>query len=1286
MPIKIFFSWQDDTDRDLNRHFIFACLQKAAQKLRPVYEVGKDFFIVDKDTTKAAGWPGIADIVQERISEADIYVADLSFTDINEKKNEGRINSNVIFEAGLALASVGPSRIVTVMNTAFNNGAELPFNFRHRRWPIDYNLSADTIDVKEVEKDLIDNLKNAIQTIIDDKGERDRNYYHPFENWDNWQKFLGTILPFETNSAIENVFTIIRGKIGQDQIIFRVCGLSCIGKTRTLFECFRRNNSTSLPLNTYVLYADRNVFPKEDLVKGIISILKREEKRILIIDNCSKAEHAEFSQYIRGEGSRLSLITITPDPTERLPDTDGEQATNLLYLRNDDESKNIVRNILTKNNFSLSTEEIEALVDFSDGLPYVAVLMANNKDRRPRAPGLLHQQPIVERLLGSLYTDKRKHAAVMASSLFSEFGYTGIAAYQATAIAMSADLCPFDMNGVATEDEEYNRERWFRETCDEMTEKGLLSEVGRMRSFRLMPLAMTIALEWWERCTPSKFNRIIEVLAKAQLVDKFCEQFQYLPYSKHATSLVGTLCEGVFSSAEVLNTSAGSRLFRSFVNVNRPACISALEKAFATMPVEQLKALREGRRNLVWALEKLCFYKDTFERAIEILALFAVAENENIGNNATGQFFQLFHIQLPGTMADLSARWNAIDFCLQQSADFQQLAIGALSSALTVGPTHRMSIPEEPADRIAARDYRPKTSEEIDDYRRNCINTLYLLSEKSPFSEQCRKILLDKFYGLCVDRAGSAIIPTISQLYKKQLLSKEDIRSRVQLSLESNRIFDKETLEALNALLTELEPKGFIEQFRAWVKSPTRSEYRMSRNDEPAGKILEERIKGLAQEFLEGQQELNRYYEEMLSNHLSEGYRFGKYMGEFAVRWDGNIASIIHGMLSAIKRIPPAKQNFAIISGILTGFDSPSMDIRIFNDMLAENDLVPLAFFLARERPLNYEEILKLVAKVESKDLPINAFSVFYYAYGLRHLNPHEIETILERLRKVNNEGKVIAFNILEGWTRGDEVLLNTYTALLYEMVLHDSEVILESMQSSMDLFEWGEACVFLLQQTKDRALAEMLINLIVIQSNDILYYANKEPAFRTIMAVIAKNHFDLFWEKLNGLIIDPGDTAMSLWNLKGILGTRNDSFGTSAGLLFDTGEENFAKILLWAEKQEPDKLYWLANLVPVFNGHPEIADDWHPYARALIDHFGNSKVILSGIAATLGTFGWTGTIVPYLLSERRLFEKLLNHPIQNVRDWAQAHLTNLNGRIQQEKDRDKDGFMGDWLVSGSAP
>src|SRR5579872_1036522 len=114
MPIKIFFSWQDDTDRDLNRYFIFHSLEKAAKKLRPVYEVGKDFFIVDKDTTKAAGWPGIADKVQERISEADIYIADLTFVDINAKKNEGRPNTNVLLEVGLALASVGDNRIITV--------------------------------------------------------------------------------------------------------------------------------------------------------------------------------------------------------------------------------------------------------------------------------------------------------------------------------------------------------------------------------------------------------------------------------------------------------------------------------------------------------------------------------------------------------------------------------------------------------------------------------------------------------------------------------------------------------------------------------------------------------------------------------------------------------------------------------------------------------------------------------------------------------------------------------------------------------------------------------------------------------------------------------------------------------------------------------------------------------------------------------------------------------------------------------------------------------------------
>ncbi len=1283
--MKIFYSWQDDTPKNYNRYFIYECIKEAMKKIRPSYKVDKDYFVVSRDTTDAPGWPGIADKIEERIKEADIYIADLTYNSINTEKKEGRPNSNVLDEVGMAKMAVGPDRIIAVMNISHGLPEILPFNHKHRRWPVDYSLSADTVEPEKVKKDLVDILAMAIKAITDTKGERGKDYYHPFANWENWKNFLGPLLNFEINDSIIRAFHEIRLKIVIPQTIFRLCGLSCIGKTRVLYECFRLGAQEVPPMLTNaVIYSDLNTFTKQDLVKAILELQKRHEKRILVIDNCSKQLHFEFAQMVRSEDSSLSLITVSGDPAERLAETDGEQVTNLLVLHNND-FRDVVSKILDRNfGEKLSVQEKQALIDFSDGLPYVGVLMANNAERPKLHPGNLTQQHIVERLLGNLYSDPQKKVVVMACALFSQFGYIDEMTFQANAIAQNGDICAFDLSGFKTEDHNYRRKQLFRQTCAEMKERGLLAEVGRALSFRLAPLAINMAQEWWETCTPKKFERVMQVLNEAKLTDYFCQQFQYLTYSQHAKEIVGSLCQGIFSSAEVLNSNAGSRLFRSFVNVNAVACADALERAFSKMTTEELLQVRQGRRNLVWALEKLCFRKQTFEKSAKILAAFAISENENIGNNATGQFIQLFHIWLSGTKTDLERRWDVIQYCLDGSEDFRQLGIRAMASALVVGQTHRMGITDEPEDRIGPLDYRPQTYDEVNVYRAKCLKALEQFAMKGEFAEQARAILLEKFYGLCADGSGGLIIPIIESLLTKGLLSKEDVRKRVLLALGSNRVFDSRSIADLQNLLSSLEPINFHDQYLAWVKNPSTEEYYPQKTSGKPPESLENKIAKLAQAFAD---EVNRWTtipSEFVSGHISEGYSFGKVIGTIVKKNGGDIHFIIQSLLNSLREIVFDSRNFSIISGVLTGYDSTVVDSTIFHQVLTDKELAAFAFMIARERPLPYQDIEQLVSNIEKEVFPINLFSSFSYGWGLKHLSPQEVLVLVRRVRALGDSGKAVVFFILEEWARKDEESWEAFSELLTDMLLVDSPAILNVIKGSMDFFQWSELCLKILTTGSNKELAERIMDLIFEHSNELEFFYNKEASFYKILSSLEEHYFDVFWGKLSVFLSDPGERGIALFNIKELLGSRIDFTHSGPGILFRGGKQHFRVIMEWAAKQPPENLHWISNMLPVFNDQPVIADDWHPYARAFIDSFGGISSVLSGISARLGTYSWSGSIVPKLESEYKLYQKLLDHPIPIVKEWATAHYKDLANRIKAEGNRDKDGYLGDMMVSGS--
>ena len=79
----------------------------------------------------------------------------------------------------------------------------------------------------------------------------------------------------------------------------------------------------------------------------------------------------------------------------------------------------------------------------------------------------------------------------------------------------------------------------------------------------------------------------------------------------------------------------GSHLFRSIVTVNPEATIKVLTKNYLDKPKDYLVTIVEGRQNIVWALERLCFRKETFFEAAKVLMCFSVAEIEGWSDYTT---------------------------------------------------------------------------------------------------------------------------------------------------------------------------------------------------------------------------------------------------------------------------------------------------------------------------------------------------------------------------------------------------------------------------------------------------------------------------------------------------------------------------------------------------------------------------------------------------------------------------------------------------------------------------
>ena len=130
--IKIFYSWQSDTDKNTNMNAIRQSLRVAINNI----EHEKEDLIIkfDESTRDVSGSPNIPSTILEKIETSDIFICDLSTINNYAPSDKRKLqNPNVLIELGYAIAHIGWERILMLFNETTTKVSDLPFDIdRHR--------------------------------------------------------------------------------------------------------------------------------------------------------------------------------------------------------------------------------------------------------------------------------------------------------------------------------------------------------------------------------------------------------------------------------------------------------------------------------------------------------------------------------------------------------------------------------------------------------------------------------------------------------------------------------------------------------------------------------------------------------------------------------------------------------------------------------------------------------------------------------------------------------------------------------------------------------------------------------------------------------------------------------------------------------------------------------------------------------------------------------------------------------------------------------------------------
>lgn len=1065
------------------------------------------------------------------------------------------------------------------------------------------------------------------------------------DTWVDWKKYPENEVKYVQDDTLSDHIYQLKNHFVGTKRIARIVGLSGLGKTRLALEVFRppensQENIESQAITDQVVYIDA---ADSDGLQGIIKQWRNQYlEGILVVDNCDLELHQRLRKEIEHPNSRLSLLTLDYNPESSDDDY-------LIQLR--PASDDVIKGIIKQSYPGLQDPDIYRIVEFAEGFPQIAVILAKARLSDVDDIGNLNDDTLIEKLLwGRRVPNDEAREVIAACSLFTHLGFSDDMIHQIDFVA--ENICEIPKNQ-------------FYKHAVRFIEHGILDRRNRFVRVVPIPLAVRLAADWWRECHPDDAKKLIMSDMPAGMSNALCDQISKLHYVHEARQLTKELCgdTGPFGQAEVLNSDKGSRLFRPLVEVNPIDTVNALERAFGSWNKEQLLQVQAGRRNLVWALQKLCFWENTFPIAARILLSFAVAENETWGNNSTNLFFQLYHYSLSGTQATPDLRLQVIDEALASGdIEYKQIAVEALGHALRTHHFSRDCNAENQGSRGAQKDWEPKVWQDVFDYWAKCLERLIpLASIDDELGTLARKQIAGNLRGLVqYGRMGELESALKSICVENDIFWPEAYKKiKSTIYFEGGKLPD-DGLNRLENWLKLLEPQTFVQRWNLIISDP----YIEYETDE--GETYSDRFYRVASEFAEecskNPQELFENLEMIFKGNQRRGYEFGHALGKYLDQDE----FFIKKSLSILKNIPSEKANSSVLCGFARFVSSknPTLIQYMLDSIVANEDLYIHAINLTCSIKVQKNDLDRIIELVKEGKFNPNDLRLFAYGGTLKHLSPEDVISFCEDIISFGNEGIPPALEVIFMYTFQDNEKFELCQDEI-QKILEIPEILFE-FTSNMDEHHFTEFVSRLLDEERNENFAINISNVIIKAFSSDKFMVGLISSLKPALRILLSKYRDVTWPIF-------GEALLSDDRILYLFRSDNNTKYYSEGVLSELSD---AFLIQWCNDNPEKAPVIVAKLVPLF-----IKDDktysFHPIAKSLIYTFGDRTDVQSAIDYNMRTFSWDGFHTSYYEKQIEAIKKLETAKNPKLGIWCAKMITNLNERIEHENGRYEERKIG---------
>jgi len=1077
-------------------------------------------------------------------------------------------------------------------------------------------------------------------------------------SYDAWSKQNKNPINYIVDNNRKSFSEEIQQKIKsshQECLFFRITGLSGIGKTRFVFETLSLDD-----FKEKVVYLNADTFIESNLYYDIQT--NEHVNTILVVDECSLQQHEKLVRSFSGAGSRLVIFSLSYE-------NGGVSSPTFPYhLSRLDE--NSIKELLKKEYQSLPPNVIDRLSKFSDGFPRIATLLSGsfiiNQGTQNEFISI-SDEGLVNRLIGDNSDTKSEHFKQNKKllewlSVFSKVGFLGDLSKESEWLAKMAGIDFQDYKLLVNE----QRKR----------------EIIQGNNYILVtPFMLRIYLfrDWWNTYgfnDEKSFRNFIDSIPKefrTDILNRFIEQIPFLEISEKGKEFVKDILgeTGIFSDGTFLDTEFGSNFFLKLTESDSESALNCLERTISKWSGDKLLNFKIGRRNIVWALERIVMWKDLFQRATKLLLMLSVSENENYANNATGVFVDLFSMgygQLASTEASPKERLPILEETLNSpSKDVRNIGLLATAKALESTYFVRDVGAENQGLKKTPNLWTPKKMGEIWD---GYLDSWQLLKNKIPTFDDSEKnkavkIILDSLRGLLrIPTIADTILKDFEEIIHEPFVDKKEVIKTVVMVLHyDGEKVSKEVKLKLEQIRDTLVGSDFSSQIKRYVGMDLVEDH--FRKDGTYSDLSLPIIEKLAELAINDNKLLIGELNWLVSDDAKKGYYFGYQLGLL----DKN-NMLLPMILDTQANIEKNSGDLFIGGYFKSLFEKDVTNRDDWIDKLVSNKkLVNYVPGIIWHSGISSRSAKKLLEIAKLDIISASSFSIFGLGSSIENLDKDIFIDWIEFL--LTKDEEYISSTILDlyeyFYTKSKETILPcelTYKVLTQPALFHSG-----IKRGQMDDYNWTEIGKKFVENCPSKVLDLGKIIIENFGNDDTIldgFYSETEE----LINAIAKKYPDEIWDLVSNRLGPPIDNVA--FHLKEWLrGSEHSKSGSSGALSYFNPD----KVFEWVDKKVDKRAWYLALIAPKSLIENEKGICWY---KELLKKYGDLEVVCRELSGNYLTGSWTGPESSHFKEEKEKLKDFAekNSDIENITKWVREMNKSMDSYIKRALiEEEKEGW-----------